>query len=122
MPAPGPPRSWSRNCRRCAAPVSATRGSLKIVPGPAHQIDEDVLERWLRKLPFEVLALPITGDRRFQLVGIAAGHMQAGAEWSHHVDARLGVEFFSKRVEPLASASTDDVGRQVRGFDDLLDR
>ena len=48
--------------------------------------------------------------------------MQAGAERRHHVDARLGVELFSKRVEALAAAGADDIGRQVRGLDDLFDR
>src|SRR5690242_18601303 len=84
-------------------PAWATHGSLEIIPGPAHQIDKDVLERRLRTLPFEVLAFPIGRNRRLELIGIAPGHVRPGAERRHLVDAGLVVELFTSALSPSPS-------------------
>jgi hypothetical protein len=45
---------------------------LEIVPGPRHEIDEHVFERWRRPLPNKTGAIAIRRDGRFQRLGIAA--------------------------------------------------
>ena len=49
---------------------------------------------------------------------VAAGHMQAGAERRHHVDAGLAGEFGGESVEVVAG---DRIGRQRRFRDYIVD-
>src|SRR4051812_35309967 len=90
--------------------------SLEVILGPTHQVDEDILERWLAMLPTPSFLVAIGRDAGFQRGFVAAGDMKTGAERRHHVDAGLAGQFRGETIEIVAR---DRVGRQC-GFGDHL--
>src|SRR5512135_116609 len=116
--------SCAKNLRpEAAVPLGEEAGaSLEIVPRLAHQIDKHILERGLGSLPIEVLAFAIRQDGGFECSGVATGHMQTSAERRHHVDARLARKLICKCVEAFARFSADEISREMRRFDHLVDR
>src|SRR5829696_1205526 len=72
----------------CAdAALVIARHSSEIVLRSPHQVDEHVLEGRLVAAPVMRAGIAERGDRGFELLGVAAAHMERRAEGRHHVDA-----------------------------------
>jgi hypothetical protein len=86
---------------------------IEIVPGPRHEIDEHVFERWRRALPNKTGAIAIRRDGRFQRLGVAARDMQAVAERRHHFDAGTAGKLSRKPRESFTLGAVDGEGREL---------
>src|SRR5262249_39013218 len=104
------PRSWER------------AWSLEIVLGPAHEVNEDVLERGIRARPDEIRPIAVGRNRSLERRLVAPAHMQAGAEGRDHVDARTLAQLLGKLCQPLAIARAHRIGVEMRSRDHLVDR
>src|SRR5450830_915967 len=113
---------WRRGASVGSVCVMRSIGSLEVIRGLAHQIDEHILERGLGALPVEPLTLAERRDHRLKLSRVAAGYMQTGAEWRHHVDAGLAGKLIRKLAQPLAFGRAHHIGAQMRGCDHMGDR
>ena len=87
---------------------------MEIVLGPAHEVDENVLERGFRSRPDEVRPRAIGRNRRLECRLLTPAHVQAGAERRDHVDAGTAAQLLAKLGQPFTIARADRVGDEMR--------
>src|SRR5262249_46252976 len=91
------------------------RYSFEVVLGPAHEVDEDVLERRLRCLPCKIRPIPVGRDRGIERRLLAPAHVQAAAERRDRIDARASAQLLGNLGQLLDIARRDRVGDEMRG-------
>src|SRR5262249_51113002 len=105
-----------------AARSSGLTCSLEIVLGPAHEVDEDVLERRFRSGPDQAWRSAIRPNSRLKHRLIPPAYVQGGAERRHCVDAWTSAQLLGQIRERLAIARAHRVSDEMGARDHLVHR